>query len=437
MTIEKFKRYKLINDIITNEISLIIDNNIEFINSCDIFTVYELKAIQRILIYDQENTSNLEERLTSIKNLGRDSSSLNSYIIRFGVSEGKIRFTKKNKDSTKGTTKESYIKKYGEIEGLKKYKKDRSGVGVDIMIERYGVIEGTKKWATYLSRFKKSHSLEGYIERYGEIDGKRLFKIKSEKYQLTNSLDGYIIKYGDVEGTKKWANLINKRAAKLTKDYIKITYPESDYNKIIKKRFVHTSLSAFKKRFGDFQGEIRYNDFIANLAYKSSLDYLYDTMGKDEGDRIREEKRIKHNTTKFNNGSFSTSNYSIVSQDLFWILHENLNDKLTLKFHTYNKEFYLYDKDSKNVYVYDLRYKDKIIEFNGDYYHCNPLIYSADYYNRKKEMYAEDIWKLDNIKINSAKKAGFKVLIIWQKEFINNPESIIIKCLKFLKDEWD
>lgn len=49
-------------------------------------------------------------------------------------------------------------------------------------------------------------------------------------------------------------------------------------------------------------------------------------------------------------------------------------------------------------------------------------------------MYAEDIWKLDNIKINSAKKAGFEVLIIWQKEFINNPESIIIKCLKFLKD---
>ena len=160
-------------------------------------------------------------------------------------------------------------------------------------------------------------------------------------------------------------------------------------------------------------------------------------MDKNEADIIREERRVKYNTTKFNNGSFSTSNYSIVSQDLFWILYENINDKSTLKFYTYNKEFYLYDNDLKKVYVYDFRYKNKIIEFNGDYYHWNPLIYSEYYYNKKKETCAKDIWELDNIKINSAKKRGFDVLIVWQKEFIDSPESIISKCLNFLKDERD
>lgn len=104
---------------------------------------------------------------------------------------------------------------------------------------------------------------------------------------------------------------------------------------------------------------------------------------------------------------------------------------------TYNKEFYLYDKELKNVYVYDFKYKNKIIEFNGDYYHCNPSIYSPEYYNKKKEMSAKMIWELDNIKINSARKAGFDVLIVWQKEFIYNPESIIKECLNFLKDEKD
>jgi len=437
MTIEKFKSYKLINNIINDEISLIIDNNKEFIGSRNSFTQYELKAIQRIFIYNKDNCHDLSKILNDIKKLGRDSSSLNSYIIRFGENEGKIRFAKKCRDSSKGTTKEDYIKMYGEIEGLEKYRKDRSGVGIDIMTERYGEIEGTEKWNSYLNKFKKSHSLEGYIEKYGEIEGKKLFKIKHEKYQLTNSLQGYIIKYGDDDGTRRWENLINKRAAKLTKEYIKNTYQESEYNKIIKERFGHTSLSAFKKRFGDNEGDIRYNNFIKNLAYKSSLNYLYDIMDKNEADIIREERRVKYNTTKFNNGSFSTSNYSIVSQDLFWILYENINDKSTLKFYTYNKEFYLYDNDLKKVYVYDFRYKNKIIEFNGDYYHCNPLIYSEDYYNKKKETCAKDIWELDNIKINSAKKRGFDVLIVWQKEFIDSPESIISKCLNFLKDERD
>lgn len=437
MTVEKFKKYKLIKDIINDEISLAIDNNIEFISNSNGFTQNELKALQRIFVYDINNAYNFRERLESIKYLGRDSSSLNSYIIRFGDTEGRIRFNKKIISSSKGSTKESYVKKYGEKEGSEKYRRDRSGVGIEAMIQRYGKDEGIKKWDLYISKFKKSHSIEGYIEKYGKNEGERLYKIKSDKYKLTNSLEGYIKKYGEEVGAKKWNNLINKRASKLTKEYIKNTYPDSDYNKIIKKRFGHTSLYSFKKRFGDTEGEIRYKDFIKNLSYKSSLEYLYDTMNKDEADRIREERKIKHNTTKFTNGSFSTSNYSMISQDLFWILYDNLSDKSTLKFYTYNKEFYLYDKELKNVYIYDFKYKNKIIEFNGDYYHCNPSIYSPEYYNKQKEISAKMIWELDNIKINSARKDGFDVLIVWQKEFIDNPECIIKECLKFLKDERD
>jgi hypothetical protein len=435
MTVEKFKTYKLISDILTPEILLIINNNNEFINNRDIFTQSELIALRRIFLYDSKNSIDIKSRLDLIKNLGRDSSSLYSYITRFGETEGKCRFIKKSKDSAKGSTRKSYMEKYGEVDGLVKYKNDRTGVGIESMIKKYGEIEGTKKWNVYLSNFKKSHSIGGYIEKYGEVEGKKLYDDKIKKYKLTNSLEGYIIKYGDIKGREKWDNLINKRASKLNKEYIINTYPKSDYNDIIKKRFVHTSLESFKKRFGDPDGEIRYNDFIRNLSYKSSLKYLYDTMDKIDADRIREEKKIRFNTTKFNNKSFNTSNYSIVSQDLFWILYENININSTLKFHTYNKEFYLYDSDTKKVYVYDFRYNNKIIEFNGDYYHCNPLLYESDYYNKKKEMYAKDIWILDNIKINSVKKAGFEILIIWQHEFINNPENTVTKCLKFLKNE--
>jgi very-short-patch-repair endonuclease len=74
----------------------------------------------------------------------------------------------------------------------------------------------------------------------------------------------------------------------------------------------------------------------------------------------------------------------------------------------------------------------KIIEFNGDYWHCNPEQYDKNYFNVFKQMFAYEIWNEDHEKINLIE--GYEVLVIWEHEFLNSPEEILKKCKKFLEN---
>jgi G:T-mismatch repair DNA endonuclease (very short patch repair protein) len=96
----------------------------------------------------------------------------------------------------------------------------------------------------------------------------------------------------------------------------------------------------------------------------------------------------------------------------------------------------LYGKTEKylNGYFYDLTYKNKIIEFNGDYWHANPLKYSNDKTLRMvcETRLVEDIWARDVKKINHAISNGYEVKIVWENDFVNRREDIIKECIEWL-----
>lgn len=96
------------------------------------------------------------------------------------------------------------------------------------------------------------------------------------------------------------------------------------------------------------------------------------------------------------------------------------------------KQKYISDKKGNN-YSYDLTIGHKIIEFNGDYWHMNPQIYSADSYNKVKNQTAIEIWNHDKSKLQCANEYGYDVLVIWESEYIKNKEDVIRRCLEFLK----
>lgn len=80
---------------------------------------------------------------------------------------------------------------------------------------------------------------------------------------------------------------------------------------------------------------------------------------------------------------------------------------------------------------YDLFIKDKnlLIEYNGDYWHCNPNKYKSDYFHKKKQLLAKDIWKHDLIKKELAEKNGYKLFIIWEYDYMFNKEKEINKLI--------
>jgi very-short-patch-repair endonuclease len=92
-------------------------------------------------------------------------------------------------------------------------------------------------------------------------------------------------------------------------------------------------------------------------------------------------------------------------------------------------------QEKSKGYVYDIQYENKLIEYNGDYYHCNPKIYKEDYYNKKLHMTSKEKWQKDKDKEKFAKKKGYEMLTIWESDYKKDKEATIQKCLEFLNNE--
>ena len=70
-----------------------------------------------------------------------------------------------------------------------------------------------------------------------------------------------------------------------------------------------------------------------------------------------------------------------------------------------------------DIYIPSLK---KAIEFNGDYWHCNPSNFNKDYYHKHKGLFAYQIWERDKKKKLLCDKNGIQLLIIWEYDWINN-----------------
>jgi hypothetical protein len=98
-----------------------------------------------------------------------------------------------------------------------------------------------------------------------------------------------------------------------------------------------------------------------------------------------------------------------------------------------DKEKWIREKETNGKgYSYDLTVNKKIIEFNGDYWHANPLIYGEDWINKTKKMTASEIWQYDVDKIKLAELHGYKVLTVWESQYNKDPNEVIQRILEFL-----
>ena len=139
-------------------------------------------------------------------------------------------------------SEETFIKKYGEVEGRKRWesylKKQAEtntyeykhkifnmtedefkqynlsrAVTLNNLIRKYGEEEGRKRWELYLEKQRITKSREYMVDKYGEINTDKINKSKSI------NLENLIRKYGEEEGKKRWYEYINNRS----KPYSKIS----------------------------------------------------------------------------------------------------------------------------------------------------------------------------------------------------------------------
>ena len=297
---------------------------------------------------------------------------------------------------------------------------------------------------------------------------KILFDITDEELEVehnkfdTASLNSFKKRYGDKEGETKYNEYIKRQAYTCSKEYMmnEKGMTEQEWNDFNANRAC--TRNNFIKRYGRELGCKKWKEYCNLESYVGCrLEYFIEQYGEEEGVKKykkvnqqkthslrtyiekygEEEGRIKYEEY-YSNHKFKQ--YSVVSQIMFNRIQEQLGD--FGKNAKYGEdEAYIelnYEDDSYRMTFPDYVLGNKIIEFNGDFWHMNPKMYSAtDEFNAfGREHYrsgigntAADIWKYDEMKINGYKQLGYDVKVVWESDYHSDPEKIIQECVDFLK----
>lgn len=243
--------------------------------------------------------------------------------------------------------------------------------------------------------------LEFFINKYGEELGPQKYEEyrKWQKYAGC-SIEYFIDKYGEEEGRKKYKQVNRSKA--VTKESCIKKYGE----KVGKEVFGH------------------YCDVQSINGVK--LEYFIEKYGKEEGTKKYEEV-VYLKTKPCGNRKF----YSDISQKLFKMIDDKLGN--------FAKDSRWEEKNEEKSIIYegqvmkpDYLLGDKIIEFNGDFWHMNPQNCLSSDFNSITNSQAFEIWEHDKLRKTIFEGLGFKVHIVWEKDFNSDPYKVLNECCEFL-----
>ena len=150
-----------------------------------------------------------------------------------------------------------------------------------------------------------------------------------------------------------------------------------------------------------------------------TLEKCIKKYGDEEGRKKFEERQIKWQKTLHEAFGKSKIAQSHIANQIINEIKSKYNGE---------KEYLV------NKYSFDFRYKNILIEINGDYWHCNPKLYKPFEFNKVIGKYAHEIWKKDELKKKTAEDEGYLVYIIWEYDYRKNPKETLDKCLLFIHD---
>jgi len=161
------------------------------------------------------------------------------------------------------------------------------------------------------------------------------------------------------------------------------------------------------------------DNVMANPLYRQkAIDGVKNKWKSGEMEHVRKSNsQLMINRHLNGNVNFITTSKS--ENDFFTFIKKIYPNSISQKYIT-SKPF--------DVFIPDL---NLLIEYNGDYWHCNPAKYNADYYHQKKLKFAHEIWEYDKNKIYIAESLNYFCITIWESDFKNNPAIVFEKIENF------
>ena len=172
---------------------------------------------------------------------------------------------------------------------------------------------------------------------------------------------------------------------------------------------------------------------VSEVQTTFSLEKCIEKYGEEAGRKRWSERQENWKSKVFNEFTNIGRGTSKMSSDFIQELVEKINVDGT----------FLYDKNEKFIncpikkraFKYDFTYSEmkKIIEINGDFWHCHPEIFKDDLQiHRITKKSVKEIREMDKHKIELAERHGYSILSIWESDIRKDREKTIEKCLNFL-----
>lgn len=275
---------------------------------------------------------------------------------------------------------------------------------------------------TLSSRFDTA-SRESFIRRYGETEGNRIYE---EYVKFHSDKNKFEYKHAHLGWTKEQFDEFNKNRA-VTLELCVEKHGQELGKKIFaeycrKQEYAGCALEYFMEKYGEEKGIEVYSE--VNRQKAISKKNMIAKYGEEEGTaRYNHWKELM----KENINNIHCLPWSKVSQKLF-------DEILTyIPSSQYYKVQYatLGNGEScirgRNGYMFpDFIYDNKkIIEFNGDYWHKNPLFYPESEETRL-------VWNRDSERKAELERLGYEVLVVWEHDFRDNKGAVVQKCLEFI-----
>ncbi len=168
-------------------------------------------------------------------------------------------------------------------------------------------------------------------------------------------------------------------------------------------------------------------ELVSNRQKEGTLERMIEKYGEEEGSE-RYNIGLKNRKE-----AISKSDMHKGSSNVANTFFSELQEKSGLELSYGDNEMCVYcPKAMKNIWV-DCYHKPskKIIEFYGEYWHASPHKYVSESVVMGSKT-AADIWAKDAIREQHLRDSGYKLLVIWEHEYRENPDLVFGKCLGFM-----
>jgi len=257
------------------------------------------------------------------------------------------------------------------------------------LIKKYGDQVGNERWTSYITKQAYSNTFESKLKSHGWT------RAEFDDYNNSRActLENLIVRHGEELGILKWEEYVERQ------------------------RYT-TSIEYFVSKYGN-KGELKWNQFCKDRGNSQNIEF------------IKHKYNLSQLEAEAHLGNRYSNRFTSNAEQTFLHNIEKLIGKVPYSINS--KQYCIWSNELSAPLFYDLTHseKKKIIEYNGDYWHCNPEKYNLDFIIKQSGVTAKEVWSRDKIKLEEAKKRGFDVMVVWDSHYTANTKLVEQQILKW------